>query len=261
MCDSCNYGIIYPCIFVQKEESSLRRNNIDITFWIIIILLAGVSFRSGALSNPMEWVMDKMLLLPAIVIGISFHEFAHAAVAYKLGDSTPKLQGRVTVNPLSHIDWMGLAALFFVGFGWGVPVEINPRNFKKTRRDEFLVAVAGVTMNLIIAIIFTVICKFAVMFAAQWLFGTTMGMGLWQILVYVIQINLVLMIFNLIPVPPLDGFNIIAQIFGFGQSEIYWKIYSYGSWILIAIIVLGIAGMIISPLVGWMFEMLTLFIF
>lgn len=239
----------------------MRRNNIDITFVIIIVILAANSFRSGAFNDPMLWVMSKILLLPAIVIGISFHEFAHAAVAYKLGDPTPKMQGRVTINPLSHIDWVGLAALFFCGFGWGVPVQINPYNFKHTRRDEFLVSVAGVVMNLIIAIVFAIIFKLIVMFAGEWLLGTTVGIGTGRILENIIIINLVLMIFNLIPCPPLDGFNIIAQIFGFGQSELYWKIYQYGSWILIAIIVFGISGRIISPIVGWMFKMLTMFIF
>ena len=97
----------------------MRRSNIDISFIVIIVILAMSSLRSGGFSNPTEWLMDKILLLPGIVIGLSFHEFGHAAVAYKLGDNTPKLQGRVTLNPMAHIDWMGLAALFFCGFGWG----------------------------------------------------------------------------------------------------------------------------------------------
>jgi len=96
----------------------LRKNNFDITFIVIIVILAMSSLRTG-ISNPTEWLVDKMLLLPGIIIGLSFHEFGHAVVAYKLGDNTPKLQGRVTLNPMAHIDWMGLAALFFCGFGWG----------------------------------------------------------------------------------------------------------------------------------------------
>lgn len=80
-------------------------------------------------------------------------------VAYKLGDPTPKMQGRVSINPLAHIDWVGFASLIFVGFGWGRPVEINPANFKKRRRDELLVSLAGVVMNLIIAVIFAFVAK------------------------------------------------------------------------------------------------------
>ena len=228
----------------------MRRNNIDITFIILVLLLAGNSIRSGAFSDPREWILDKILLLPAIVIGLSMHEFAHAAVAYKLGDNTPKLQGRVTINPMAHIDWVGLVALFFCGFGWGQPVQINPYNFKNRRRDELLVAVAGVAMNLVIAALFTVVAKLVfVATGPAWLSGTTLGSGILKILIYIVKINIVLMIFNLIPVPPLDGFNIIANIFGFAQTETYWRIYRYGNWILVAIIIFGVTGYVISPCV------------
>lgn len=230
----------------------MRRNNIDISFVIIIVILAANSLRSGAFSDPREWLLDKLLLVPAIIIGLSMHEFAHAAVAYKLGDNTPKFQGRVTINPLAHIDWLGLAALFFCGFGWGQPVQINPYNFKHRRRDELLVALAGVVMNLLVAALFTVVAKVFIMAAgSEFVVNTTMGEGIWTMLIYIVQINLVLMIFNLIPCPPLDGFNIIANIAGFAQTETYWKIYQYGNWILVAIIIFGVTGMIISPCINF----------
>lgn len=230
----------------------MRRNNIDISFIIIIVILAASSIRSGAFDSPMDWLLDKVLLLPAIVIGLSMHEFAHAAVAYKLGDNTPMLQGRVTINPLAHIDWMGLAALFFCGFGWGQPVQINPYNFKHRRRDETFVAFAGVVMNLLVAAVFTAVCKVVLMAAGGvWLTENTLGVGIWTILIYIVQINLVLMIFNLIPVPPLDGFNIIANIIGFAGSETYWKLYRYGTWILVAIIIFGVTNLILTPCVNF----------
>ena len=238
----------------------MRRSNIDISFIVIIVILAMSSLRSGGFSNPTEWLMDKILLLPGIVIGLSFHEFGHAAVAYKLGDNTPKLQGRVTLNPMAHIDWMGLAALFFCGFGWGQPVQINPFNFKHRRRDELFVALAGVVMNLLLAAAFVVIAKIVVMAGSNWIMNTTLGMGVWQIILYAIQINLVLMIFNLIPCPPLDGFNIIANIGGFAGSETYWRIYRYGSWILVLIIITGITGMVISPCVQFLMNIAWQFI-
>ena len=232
----------------------MRKSNIDITFIVIIVILAMSSLRSGV-SDPMQWLVDKMLLLPGIVIGLSFHEFGHAIVAYKLGDNTPKLQGRVTLNPLAHIDWMGLAALFFCGFGWGQPVQINPYNFKHRRRDELLVALAGVVMNLLLAVVFTVIAKIIVMAGGYyWTMSSTLGMGIWQIIMYALQINLVLMIFNLIPCPPLDGFNIIANIFGFGGTQTYWNIYRYGSWILVLIIITGVTSMIITPCIEVLFR-------
>ena len=228
----------------------MRKGNIDITFIIIIVLLAGSSLRSG-MADPKQWLMEKLLLLPGIIIGLSLHEFGHAVVAYKLGDNTPKLQGRVTINPMAHIDWMGLAALFFCGFGWGQPVQINPYNFKHRRRDELFVSLAGVVMNLLVAAFFIAVAKVFVI-ATGGALNTTLVEGFWWIIYYAIQINFVLMIFNLIPCPPLDGFNIIAQIAGFGNTETYWRIYNYGSWFLIIIIVFGVAGMILSPCVSFL---------
>lgn len=234
----------------------MRRGNIDISFIIIIILLAGSSFREGLTSDPQGWILSKILIVPGIIIGLTFHEFAHAFVADRLGDDTPRLQGRVTLNPMAHIDWMGLAALFFVGFGWGQPVQINPYNFKNRRRDEFLVSIAGVVMNLLLAVVFTFVVKILLVAGISWSTGG-FGDSLWECLLYIIQINLVLMIFNLIPVPPLDGFNIIAQIFNFGQKEIYWKLYQYGNWLLVILIITGITGLIISPCVNFLYNLLV----
>ena len=237
------------------------RRNWDLSMMVLIIILAFSSFRSGAFSSPMEWLMNKLMFLPAIIIGLSLHEYAHAKVAYKLGDPTPKMQGRVTINPLAHIDPVGLAALLFVGFGWGVPVQINPSNFRHRRRDELMVALAGVTMNLIIAIVFAIIAKVLYMTAGAVFLSSGVGSILWFMIMYVIQINLVLMIFNLIPCPPLDGFSIISEIFNIKHTEFYWTLYRYGNWILIALIIFGITGMIISPCVQFFMSVLNNFIF
>ena len=102
---------------------------------LLILFMAYQSMTNGQYSDPMSWIMHKIIILPAIMIGLSFHEFAHAFAADRLGDDTPKAQGRVTINPAAHIDLFGLLALFFIGFGWGKPVQVNPRNFKHMRRD------------------------------------------------------------------------------------------------------------------------------
>ena len=237
------------------------RRNFDITFVILIVILALSAFRHGDFADPMDWLMSKLRMLPGIIIGLAFHEFAHAKVAYKLGDPTPKMQGRVTINPLAHIDPVGLAALLFLGFGWGVPVQINPSNFRHRRRDELMVALAGVTMNLIIAIVFAIIAKVLYMTAGAVFLSSGVGSILWFMIMYVIQINLVLMIFNLIPCPPLDGFSIISEIFNIKHTEFYWTLYRYGNWILIALIIFGITGMIISPCVQFFMSVLNNFIF
>ncbi len=238
----------------------MRRNfNFDFTFMILVLFLLLHSLKSGAFSNPIEWLMHELILLPGIIVGLSFHEYAHAKVAYKLGDPTPKMQGRVTINPLAHIDPIGLAALLFAGFGWGVPVEINPYNFKHRRRDELMVALAGVVMNLLVAIAFTIIAKLLYLLVPTLLY-TSVGSVLWQIIQYVIMINLVLMIFNLIPCPPLDGFNIISEIFNIKHTEFYWTLYRYGSWILIALIIFNITDLIITPCVNFLFGLMYSFI-
>ena len=235
----------------------MKRSNIDITFIVIIVILAMSSLRSGGFSDPMQWLMDKLLLLPGIVIGLSFHEFGHAVVAYKLGDNTPKLQGRVTLNPMAHIDWMGLAALFFCGFGWGQPVQINPFNFKHRRRDELLVALAGVVMNLLLAVVFTIIAKIFLVAAGGTAFiNTTVATGIWQIILYALQINLVLMIFNLIPCPPLDGWGIITQIFRLDKYDWWYKVYQYGTYILLALIVFNVTDLVLTPLVNGIMKIL-----
>ena len=241
------------------------RINTGNTNWIFlaVIQLLFSTREKGTFSagNLMTWFSDKLIILPGIVIGLSMHEFAHAAVAYKLGDNTPKLQGRVTINPLAHIDWLGFIALFLCGFGWGKPVQINQYNFKHIRRDELFVALAGVVMNLLIAVLFTIILKLITVVVGNYALANGMGQIIWYMLLYTVQINLVLMVFNLIPVPPLDGFNVIAQIGGFGQSEVYWKIYRYGSWILIAIIVFGVASKVIAPIVNALMNLIWTIIF
>ena len=199
--------------------------------------------------------MQELMLLPAIIIGLSFHEYAHAAVAYKLGDPTPKMQGRVSLNPMAHIDWIGFAALIFVGFGWGRPVEINPSNFRNRRKGELMVALAGVAMNLLIAVVFAVIAKIVLLCGGYDFVSTNLGTILWKMIINVIWINLVLMLFNLIPCPPLDGFSVVTELFNIKHTQLYWRIYQYGNLILIALIVFNVTYIILNPCVDFFFSL------
>ena len=193
-------------------------------------------------------------MLPGIILGLSFHEFAHAWVSDKLGDPTPRRQGRVTINPLAHIDWIGFLALLLVGFGWGKPVQIDPSYYKNKRRDEFLVSIAGVTMNLILAIIISIPAKLMIKtFTAG---ASDLMYNVYLILFYAVTINLVLMIFNLIPCPPLDGWGIITQLFGLDKYDWWYKVYQYGTWILLALIVTNVTDHIITPLVTMMINLI-----
>ena len=188
-------------------------------------------------------------MLPGIIIGLSFHEFAHAWVSDRLGDPTPRRQGRVTINPLAHIDWIGFLMLLLVGFGWGKPVQIDPGYYKNRRRDEFLVGIAGVTMNLLIAILVSIPAKLMVR-AFSGGAVSDLVYNIYMILFYIISINVVLMVFNLIPCPPLDGWGILTQLFRLDRYRWWYKVYQYGTWILLALILLNVTDLILGPLVS-----------
>ena len=196
-----------------------------------------------------DLILTKILMLPGIIIGLSFHEFAHAWVSDKLGDPTPRRQGRVTINPLAHIDWIGFLALLLVGFGWGKPVQIDPGYYKNRRRDEFLVSIAGVTMNLILAVIFSIPAR-AMVKAFSGAMASDLVYNIYLMIFYIISINILPMIFNLIPCPPLDGWGIITQIFRLDRYSWWYKVYQYGTWILLALIVFNVTDLIITPLVS-----------
>ena len=185
-----------------------------------------------------ESIINKLLFLPGIIIGITFHEAAHGYVSHWLGDPTPKNQGRLSLNPLAHIDPMGFIALLLVGFGWGKPVMIDPRYYKNPKRDELFVSLAGVTTNLIIAIIFAVIQILLIKTGIAYSLGSTWNM-LNLMIQYIVFVNLVLMCFNLLPIPPLDGFSVITQIFDLRRYDWYYKLYNNGFFILMALVFIG----------------------
>jgi peptidase M50 len=222
------------------------RRYYNTTTLAMIILMIFIAMR-GFNGSIKDWIFRQIIALPGIVIGLSFHEFAHAVVAYKLGDMTPKIQGRVTVNPIAHIDPFGFATLFLAGFGWGRAVEINPYNFKHRKRDELLVSFAGVTMNLFIAVVFTMIYKILAVNINPYTFqGADILM---LIIYYIVYINIVLMIFNLLPIPPLDGFSIVTELFDLRRQPWYWTVYNNGFMILMIFVVTGFTGRIMLPLI------------
>lgn len=218
---------------------------------VMLALMATWAFRGmNNYDSPMDWVMQKVYILPGILVGLSFHEFAHAWVAKKLGDDTAERQGRVTINPAAHIDIVGFVSLLVLGFGWGIPVPVDERNFKHPRRDNILVSLAGVTMNLLIAVIFTVILK--VIYMTMGYAQTGMTGAVWTIVLDVIMINLVLMIFNLMPIPPLDGFNLVSEIFDLRKHSWWYTVYRNSYFFLAAFIIFDISDMIITPAMNWM---------
>lgn len=179
--------------------------------------------------------------LPAVLIALTFHEFAHAYVANLNGDPTAKNLGRMTLNPIAHIDIIGLLCMIFVGFGWAKPVPVNPRNYRNYRKGELTVSLAGVTMNLILAIIGA--------FAAMTTYYLIIRNGgynispsqekLFNVFYYFSFMNCGLMLFNLIPIYPLDGYHVFELLLGkYLSANFFMFMRRYGQWILIGLIIL-----------------------
>ena len=228
----------------------------DPLFWIFLaILVAERIINSGG--SFMDALVDKLLILPGIIIGLTLHEAGHAYVSHWLGDPTPKAQGRLSLNPLAHMDPLGFVFLLLAGFGWGKPVEINPYFYKNKRRDEFLVSIAGVTVNFIIALVFSFIVK-ALANVYDYTTGKTALYYLAMVCTYVVFINLVLMVFNLLPCPPLDGWGIVTQIFDLRKYSWWYPVYRRGSLILMALIIFNVTDLILSPIVTWLYQLLLL---
>lgn len=220
--------------------TGLSRGNVVLIIFLIIMVFN--SIQSGRFDSPSQWLMDTLLRLPAIVIAITFHEFMHAFSAWKLGDQTPMAQKRVTLNPASHIDPFGIVALVFVGFGWGRPVEVNPFAFTKNRRlSNIIVDVSGVAMNFVIAF-----------FCTALLFVVT-DQIVFTIILNIVYINFILMVFNLLPIPPLDGFGIITELFDLRRFSWYRPLYNNGFIILMVFIITGLLGRLLWPSLSFFF--------
>jgi len=172
--------------------------------------------------------------LPGIVIGLTVHEFCHAWVAHLCGDSTSKDQGRVTMNPLKHIDLLGFVFLIFAGFGWAKPVQFDERNLRNPKYDVIKIALAGPLSNAVLAMILSVIFSVVSSFLPAY---QTSGMQiLSEVFIYAIYINWGLFIFNLIPLPPLDGSHLVFyQLRRF--PALYDGLYKYGSLLLFGLLI------------------------
>lgn len=171
-----------------------------------------------------------IISLPILLVTITIHEFAHALVADRMGDPTPRLAGRLTLNPISHIDPIGFMMLILVRFGWAKPVPINPYNFRNPRQGSLLVSLAGPLSNFLLAWVIAVLYRLLPIFYSE---PTA------YLIEYTIWINLALAVFNLIPIPPLDGSHILEYFLPSHQYEITLRLQQYGLFILLAIIFLG----------------------
>ncbi len=177
-----------------------------------------------------------------VFLTLPIHEFAHAFTANELGDPTPKYTGRLTLNPLAHIDYIGALLILLFGFGWAKPVRVNSRYFKSPKRDMAITAAAGPTSNLLLAFVFAFLFNLLLSVNAL---ATTIGTFALYFTEYVISINIYLAIFNLIPIPPLDGSRILSAVL---PDRIYYGIMRYERLLIIAVLALCYTGLLTGPL-------------
>lgn len=228
--------------------------NIDRKF---IYILLGALVLMSLMSYSTFDLLALLLTLPAVIVAITFHEFAHAYAADKLGDDTPRMQGRLTLNPMSHIDPVGFMLLMFAGFGWGKPVQINPRNFNRNVRmdkGEAIVSLAGPLMNFIIAIVSAIILGAVYMFTPASFLISTAGNIIYILLQELVIINIGLGVFNLIPLPPLDGSKIFINFLPYNMRRWIVEHEQIFYYIFLAIWITGLAGVIISPIINLLYS-------
>lgn len=224
--------------------------------------------RSGF--DPLELIIDLFAMAFVVFCTMPVHEYAHALIATKLGDQTPRLSGRLTLNPMAHISPLGAAMIFLVGFGYAKPVSVNPRNFKDPKKGMALTAIAGPISNLIMAFIFLLLAQIVdlvsngqtvffqrdgVIFAPQ---SLNMSFAVCMFLYYAGVININLAVFNLLPIPPLDGSRILQLLI---PAKYYYRVMQYERYIILAVFFLLFTGILSYPISFLSDLILDLFMF
>ena len=218
------------------------------TITIVLVIILGLWLISAGTSG----ILNLLLTVPGVLIALTFHEFAHAWAANKLGDDTPRYQGRLNLNPLSHIDPVGFIFLIVAGFGWGKPVQIDPRNFNgkySLSKAEAIVSAAGPIMNFILAFVFLIL--YYVLFVVT---DAVAGLSYqWQqiifaIITYTVSINIGLGVFNLIPLPPLDGSKILTHFLPYNAREWFYINQQIFYIVFLILFITRLSGIILTPI-------------
>lgn len=215
--------------------------------YIFLAVIVLINLFTGGLD-----ILGLLLTIPGVLIAITFHEYAHGFAAEKLGDDTPRNQGRLSLNPLAHLDPIGVIMLIFAHIGWGKPVQINPNNFSRkisARTGEAIVALAGPLMNFILAFVFAIVYYAIATFATGFAF-TTVGDIIMTMVQYTVIVNIGLGVFNLIPLPPLDGSKILMAFLPYNGKRWFEEHTQLFYIIFLIIWITPLSGMIISPIIS-----------
>lgn len=216
-----------------------------------------------------DTIKQLIIAAPPLLLAITFHELSHGLIANRLGDPTAKMMGRLTLNPIAHIDPIGTVVmpllLLMTGapvFGYAKPVPINPANFHNPKRDMAISAAGGPVSNILLAILSVLFLKLIIVLAAVLLpknISSAIVEPLTLMCIFSIRINIFLAAFNLIPIPPLDGGRVLVGFLPYRQAAAYSRIEPYGFFIVLALIFTGIAGYFVFPLVNFFFALVRLF--
>lgn len=228
----------------------------------IIGIIAALYLISYLLQGPRQLladILEHLILIPVILISLSTHEYAHARVADFLGDPTPRREGRLSLNPMRHLDLVGTLMLFFARFGWAKPVRVDPSNFRIPHRAMMAVALAGPLTNIALALLSGLALRITLQFSNQ--INHSILFGILKASLLMVMINLGLALFNMIPLPPLDGSRVINYFLPARYRQTWREIEAMGPLILLLMFVFGIISRILSPgvfygldLILWLYE-------
>lgn len=185
---------------------------------------------------------ELLLSVPAVLWAITFHEFCHGYAAKKLGDPTAEMAGRLTLNPLRHLDPIGTLMLLIFRIGWARPVPINPSNFKQPKRDTVIVSLAGAAGNILTAFVCARLVRHVPILFQSY--------GAQQLILIMIYVNVGLAAFNLLPIPPLDGSRILYVLLPYKYMNAYYWLERYGVFVIMALMLAGALPMLMTPLIG-----------
>ena len=192
-------------------------------------------------------IQDMIMMIPAILIGFTFHEYAHAKMADRLGDKTARFQGRLTLNPFYHIDIMGFIFILIAGFGWAKPVETNPRAYKNYYKDDLKVSLAGPLANLSVAVVGAIFLSIYAKFIFPLISSGVLANIILTMIVQIIRINVMLFIFNLLPLPGFDGYHVLRDLYPKFFYKYEGDFYKYRIVILVVLFLTPASNIISWP--------------